>query len=346
MQNHMNSNSHFEHEGRKPTTADIAKPQMRPQDTQSFGDGPNDPVPDGRAPDPQVQAQQTLARERHAEACGALDDLRRSVTALTGYPVRIQLEPLSEQFDGCVEIAPLMRQDCHLIRCSTALPPFVRPHAIGHELVHIRLEFEASAAGRARSFFQTPRTRKNFASLYAEHKNLLRCFGLVKPDVFDQAAARDASMLLTILFSRAVDMAVEAWIHRHLPCLSAAQFLAFHYFQATVPTPAQVLAEPTLLRPRGLDIVSLALNGVQALMQDSFFPGASDFAAPYRHTAVFPLASQLWQHWLSVCPALGPGDEYDLADAFGKIVGLSQAYESRTYSRQRPAAGDGHGETR
>ena len=278
------------------------------------------------------------AQERHVEACGALEELRRALARLTGYPVQIQIEPLSQQFDGCVEIAPLMRGDYHLIHCSSALPPLVRTHALAHELTHIQLEFEASTAGRARSFFQTPRTRKYFASLYAEQKNLLRCFGLVKPDVFDQAAARDASMLLTILCSRTIDMVVEAWIHLHLPCLSAAQFLAFHYFQESVPAPAQVLAEPTLLRPRGLDIVSLALNGVQAMMQDSFFPGASDFAAPYRNTEVFPLASKLWQHWLGFCPSLGVGDEYDLVNAFGKIVGLSQAYESQTYSRQGPPA--------
>jgi hypothetical protein len=278
------------------------------------------------------------AQERHAEACGALEEFRRSLTTLTGYPVQIQMEPLSEQFDACVEIAPLMRRDYHLIRCSSSLPSFVRTHAIGHELTHIRLEFEANAAGKARSFFQTPRTRKYVSTLYAEQKSLLRYFGLVKPGVFDQAAARDASMLLTILFSRTIDMVVEAWIHRHLPCLSPAQFLAFHYFQTTVPAPAQVLAEPTLLRPQGLDIVSLALNGVQAMLQDSFFAGASDLAAPYRNTAVFPLVSKLWQHWLSVCPSFGVGDEYDLVNAFGKIVGLSQAYESQTYTRQGPPA--------
>ena len=91
----------------------------------------------------------------------ALDDFRRSLTAQTGYPVQIQLVPLSDNSMAASK-SPPDASGLSPIHCSSALPPFVRTHAIAHELIHIRLEFEASAAGRARSFFQTPRTRKYF----------------------------------------------------------------------------------------------------------------------------------------------------------------------------------------
>jgi hypothetical protein len=209
---------------------------------------------------------------------------------------------------------------------------------IGHELTHIQLEFESAVAGKAQWFCQTARTRKYVSSLYRERKALLRCLGVLDPAEIDRAVAADATNLLGVVINRPMDIAVESWIHRNVPCLSAAQLLSFYYIQETGPSPALALAQPSLLRPQWLDIVSLALNGMQAMVQDSFHRGATAFAEPYRNTEVFPLASQLWQHWLSVCPSLGPGDEYDLVNAFGKIVGLSQAYECQTYSRQGPPA--------
>jgi hypothetical protein len=336
MEDNMNNGNHSGLSRLLAPETAVAGPQMHTQFVAGTANDSRQASPFGDASEPNLEALQKLAQERHPEACGRLDELRRSLTTLTGYPVQIQIEPLSFEFDSSVEIAPLVRRDYHLIRCSSNLPPQIQTHAITHELAHIQLEFEASVAGRARRFFQTARTREFVAGLYREQKALLRCLGAADSGAIDQAVAQDAGNLLAILFNRAIDIAVESWIHRHVPCLSAAQILAYHYFQATLPSPEEILCNPSLLRPRSLDIVSLALNGVEALVQDSFFGGATALAEPYRNTEVYPLASKLWQHWQTVSSSLGPGDEYDLADAFGKIVGLSKAYESKAYSRQGP----------
>jgi hypothetical protein len=53
---------------------------------------------------------------------------------------------------------------------------------------------------------------------------------------------------------------------------------------------------------------------------------------------VLPLAQKLRVHWQWVSSWLAPGDEYALIDAFANILGLGEAYESKTYSRTVPPA--------
>jgi hypothetical protein len=140
------------------------------------------------------------------------------------------------------------------------------------------------------------------------------------------------------LLNRPIAINAEYWLRRQVPCLSAAQFLAFHYYQQTLPDPSQILNQPHFLRPRSLDLISLALSGFDALEHDAWFAGATTFAKRYRTREVLPLSEKLWHHWRSVAPALAAGDEYALVDAFANIAGLGNAYESRTYTRQFPAS--------
>jgi hypothetical protein len=145
----------------------------------------------------------------------------------------------------------------------------------------------------------------------------------------EEAVQADAGSLVTLLRNRADDLIVELWLSRHYPCLSAAQFLALYRLHEGDAHPVNILGQDNF-RPRRLDICSLALDCVGALLHDELCAPATDFTAPYRDTEAFPLALRLWQHWKAVCPSLGPGDEFQLVDAFAGILGLRQAYESRT----------------
>jgi len=287
------------------------------------------------------EVQKTLAQKRSAEVARALDEVRRSIEGVSGYPIRIQIEPLSPAADGCVAIAPLSGRDYHLIRCSSQLPPLVRHHVIAHELAHIQLEFEASAAGKARHFFTDHHVRKFISGLYAEQKAELRQQGW-KHDAIERAVCEDFGFLQAVLLNRPMDLVVETWIRRHLPCLSAAQFIAFQFNhdldQAMMLSPTENLARTDTVRPVALRRVSLALDCVRAWVHDSFFPGVTAFSQSHRHPDVLPLAQKLWAHWQRVSSSLAPGDEYALIDAFANILGLSQAYESKTYSLTVPPA--------
>ena len=278
------------------------------------------------------EVQRTLAHQRRAEVDQAVGQLRRSAEKLTGYPVRIVTGPHSPASDASLKIAALSGKDHHLISCSSDLPPLIRPCALANELAYIHLEFEAAAAGKARRFFRTDRTKRFMSGFYAQQKERLGRRGWTN-DQIEHAVTEDSGYLVAVLLNRPIALNAEYWLRRHVPCLSAAQFLAFHDYQQTLPDLSQILGQPHFLRPRSLDLISLALSGFDALEHDAWFAGATTFAKRYRTGEVLPLSEKLWHHWRSVAPSLAAGDEYALVDAFANIVGLGDAYESRTYSR-------------
>lgn len=212
---------------------------------------------------------------------------------------------------------------------------------IAHELAHVRLELEAAGLGKARRFFSSDRTREFLSGFYVQAKERLRRKGW-QPDAIEKTVTEDAAYVQAVLLNRPLDMVVETWIRRHIPCLSAAQFLGFNFNRdldrALILTPTEILSSTESIRPLVLRRSCLALDCARNLMQDSFFPGVTDFARVYLDTEVFPLAQQLWQHWLAVLPSLGSGDRFALIEAFASILGLSQAYESESASLVVPPA--------
>ena len=275
-----------------------------------------------------LQAQLALAAERHVEASRAIQDLASSVEASTGYPIQVVFEDLPPGADAYVQVAPLARHDCQLIHCTPFLSPPIRLHVIAHEITHIHLDHQALAAGKAREFLTSARTRQFISGLYSAPARRLGRRGWSRAEI-EEAVQADADSLVTLLRNRADDLIVELWLSRHYPCLSAAQFRALYRLHGSEARPADILGQDNF-RPRRLDICSLALDCVCALLHDELCAPATDFAAPYRDTEAFPLALRLWQQWKAVCPSLGLGDELRLVDAFADILGLRQAYESRT----------------
>ena len=287
-----------------------------------------------RADPLRIQAKVTLAAERDAEASRAVLDLARSLEASTGYPIQIGFEDLPPEADAYVEVAPLARRDCHVVHCTPFLSRPIYLHVLAHELTHIHLDHQALTAGKAREFLPSARTRRYISGLYSTPARRFRRQGWSNAQI-EEAVQADAGSLLMLLYNCPVDLVVELWLSRHYPCLSPAQFLALYRLHQRDIRPGETLGQDSL-RPRGLDIGSLALDCVRALLHDEICAPATDFAAPYRDTEVFPLALRLWQHWKAVSPSLGPGDEFRLVDAFADILGLRQAYESRPQAISAP----------
>ena len=275
-----------------------------------------------------LQAKVALAAERDAEASRAVLDLANSLEASTGYPIQIVFEDLPPEAAAYVEVAPLAQRDCHVVHCTPFLPRPIYLHVLTHEFTHIHLDHQALVAGTAREFLPSARTRRYISKLYSAPARRLRRQGWSHAQI-EEAVQADAGAILMLLYNCPVDLVVEQWISRNYPCLSAAQFLALDRLHQHDVRPGDDLGRNSL-RPRSLNVGSQALDCVRALLHDEICAPATDFAAPYRDTEVFPIALRLWQHWNAVSRSLGPGDEFQLVDAFADILGLRKAYESRT----------------
>ena len=274
-----------------------------------------------------IQSQMTQAAENAAEASKTVQDFAKSLEASTGYPVRIIFDALPGGPDAYVEVAPLARRDYHLVHCASNLPRPILPHVLAHEFTHIHLHHQALAAGKAKEFFATKRNWRYVRGQYSASTRHLRRHGW-SPAEIKEAVQDDAGSLFMLLQNCPEDLVVELWLNRRFPCLRAAQIVGLHRLHERDVPPAEVLGSDSL-SPRWLQVRGLALEGVRALFHDEICQQATEFAAPYRDTEVFPLAFQLWQHWNAFSRSLGPGDEFRLIDDFADILGLRQMYESR-----------------
>lgn len=274
-----------------------------------------------------IATQMRLADDHHAEAFRRVKDFAQSLEASTGYPVRVVFNARPGGPDAYVQVAPLARRDCHLVRCLSRLPRAILPHVLAHEFTHIHLHHQALAAGKAKEFFATEANWQYVWAQYSASTRFLRRHGW-SPAEIKEAVQDDAGSLFMLLQNCPEDLVVELWLNQRFPCLRAAQIVGLHRLHERDVPPAEVLGSDSL-SPRWLQVRGLALECVRALFHDALCLQATEFAAPYRDTEVFPLALQLWQHWKAVCASLGPGDEFRLVDDFADILGLRQMYESR-----------------
>jgi tetratricopeptide (TPR) repeat protein len=275
-------------------------------------------------------ARETLAAKHHDEACQAVEGFRGTIEALTGHPVVVHIEDLPASIGGYAE-TPLQRGgDRHHIHCNRLYPDPLRQHFLAHELMHIELEAEALAAGKARRFIGSNAGFKSQFILPRPQRRQLRRKG------WDEAAiarllASQVDRVLLSLFNSPVDLVVETRVHERFPVLASAQFLAFGRLLEDAPRPEAVLNGRGVM-PRQLMLAGLALNDVRARLYDSMFGHTTLHALDETDTEVFPLASSLWECWRSAGPSLRPGDEFQLVDQFAEILGLRQAYEWSTVS--------------
>jgi hypothetical protein len=271
------------------------------------------------------QVQTTLAQNQGQAADRAIATLSRSAEALSGYPVRIVSDGLPEGVYACVEIASASGADHHVLRCNRLLPHPVRCHALAHELIHILLASEARAAGQPTRCSLSPSGSESLSAFYEKPKRRLHRQGCTR-DELQEAVAEDMKWLTRTMVNRSVDLVVESRLHRLLPELRAAQFLALDaWHHVPWPTPSQLLARAGI-RPRALMRMGLAVDCVSAMLHDSPFAGATDYAGSYRGTEVFPLATRLWEHWQAASPFFGPGDECRLVGDFARLLGLGSVF--------------------
>jgi hypothetical protein len=274
------------------------------------------------------QVQRTLAEQKHAGACGAVDAFRRTLESRTGYPIVVFLDDMPPQMGASLNSAFTSGKGRHVIRCNRSFPATFLQPLVASQLMRIELAYEVRAAGKARSPVSTPAHIRFMQSIFRprpRQMERLRTPGFSDETIL-RAAAEGLHNLMRDLFNVPPELIAESRVRERLPILSAAQFLCGGYILRRAPNPSQTLSRPNFT-PLALLRVWLALDCVRARFHDSLFGGTTAFASAYTHTEVHPLASRLWHRWETAARPIQPGDEYCLIDEFAGIVGLRQAYD-------------------
>ena len=276
------------------------------------------------------EVQRTLAAKNHPAACQAVEEFRRSVEALTGYPVVLALEELPPATGSVTETALRCGQAQHLIRCNRSFPDTLRQHFIARGLMQIELESRALRAGKAATFTIAERgLRFLLDPLLGQQLPRLKAHVHIEEPIRCAALER-ARRILNNLFSCPTDLVVESTLRHRMPALAAAQFLATGQLLRQEPDSEQVLKQEKIM-PEPFLCMDLALNCVRAKLHDLIFRGTTRFALAYNDTAAAYDASQLWEHWRASASSLADGDEYRLVDDFGLILGLNAAYQRNNF---------------
>ena len=270
------------------------------------------------------KVQDSLAEMQREQARRTAEEFRVAVEKHTGYPIRVVQEGSGDGPVAQVQLAWQHHRDHHLIRCQPSYPTKLMPHLLAHEIMHIRLGYDAHQAERCRYFSLSAANRQ--AALQAFENRLERLAREGYPVVWlADCTGRLIANLFGALYNYPLDLVVEQKLREKMPTLAPTQFLAL-----TTPLLKEEEQDDyeliSRLMPRRFLRALVALRGVQLLFVDSLCCGATDHAARFRHREGFNLARRLWQHWQTKSQALQPGDEYDLVDEFADIVGLRGNY--------------------
>jgi hypothetical protein len=270
------------------------------------------------------KVQDSLAEMQHEPARRTVEEFRVAVEKHSGCPIRVVEEGSGDGPVAQVQLAWQHQRDHHLIRCQRSYPTKLMPYLLGHEIMPIRLGYDAHQAERCRYFSLSAANRQ--AALQAFENRLERLAREGYPAVWlADCTGRLVANLFGALFNFPLDLVVEQKLRTEMPTLAPSQFLAL-----TTPLLKEEEQDEydfiSRLMPRRFLRALVALRGVQLLFVDSLCRGATDHAARFRHREGFNLARRLWQHWQIKSQALQPGDEYDLVDEFADIVGLRGNY--------------------
>lgn len=253
-----------------------------------------------------------------------VEERRNKIVDDTSIPIVITASEDIEVVKAVTQLAWNHHRPEHRILYRQLGRAFV-PYILAHELTHIRMEYEARAANRNRSFATTNETRERMIRSISDDVYKLRNRGYSESDI-TKVTLDWIKGLANQLFNMPLDIVIEARLYDELPELRPSQFIALSGF-ATDNAKGLTNAEIKRLTPTRIWRASVAMSGAYALLMDSLYPGRAEFAKPYRQWEHFSLVEKLYHVWQDLRRDWEPGDEYDLVDEFAHILKLQDIYE-------------------
>ncbi len=281
-----------------------------------------------------VEINREVAEKNCDELIAAISDHKKEIEERTGFPVSIVEDDSLDFLSGQVQMAWKHNRTDHLIRYRKKQPA-VAPHLIAHEIEHILLEDAARKRGRNLFFTTTERSREHALRAIGDHSQKLQKQGYDKEKA-SQLLLQLASGLCGQLFNCPIDMMVEYSVYKKYDNLRPSQIFSLNHiyqeaYSVFTNTEIRKVAPPFIHR------ASLTLNCASALFLDYLFSNASDYAAPYKSSPVFPVGLQLFNIWKNKLNSFTPGDEYGLVDEFARLLKLQNWYEWKPDTVAPPA---------
>lgn len=269
-----------------------------------------------------LEANQQLAAGQHEKMMEKLADEIRSYSDESRYPVRLE-EDNRIDHTASAQVAWVHGRQEHVIKYKRTQPGIL-PHLVAHEFEHIRMIDAAVRQDRNR-LFTTDRETEEYAqrSVSNDVRRLQRSG--MDQEMINQYLHRLIPGLANQLFNAPLDMVIEYRLHQQREYLRPSQTASLH---ATQQENAQTL-ETSVRRmvPKRIWQANIAMNCAYALFTDHLFSGATDYAEAYRSSGQFHSGEELFRLWQEQMESYQPGDEYDLVDAFAKVLKLERWYK-------------------
>jgi hypothetical protein len=235
-----------------------------------------------------------------------VDNYRIQLETIHGYPIIVR-DKVKGGFTG--RTRPYWDQHIdsrsHSIQLAPCAP-WVRPHLLAHELIHVALECEANVAGKRKTHVQSLAALQQFlAAVGANRKS-------------DEAALK---ILFSFALNVATDLVVEARLRRDFPSLAAPQFIVLHKFQDRDALSHDV-SKAWDISPR-LRQAYDTLTAVRALSADHLVPGIMKRFERYQNTPAGDRARQIYDEFQTAFyGGMESDDHYHLADRVAELIGL------------------------
>jgi Tfp pilus assembly protein PilF len=280
---------------------------------------------------------QKIAERDHDVAMAFIEERKKVVESVTGFPVEIVLDDSLQGVTAKTHLAWKHDRDHHRIFYRENHPAVV-PHLLAHELEHILLEHEARTADVNKLFVTTDATTEKAIESLGEERWKLRQSG-VPAEEANRITRQWVSGLTNQLFNCPLDMVIEYRVHQKYPSLRSTQFVSL---LATQVENAGVVTDQDIkkLVPKRIYQANVAMNASYAMFTDRLYGGATEYVKPYRETNIFGTGERLFKAWMDIKDELRAGDEYSLVDSFAKVLGLDSWFEFRD-DRQMPESPQG-----
>jgi Flp pilus assembly protein TadD len=264
------------------------------------------------------------AARNESEAFKAVQQYRREIEGLSGYPVRVEEVSFKDSSGAQMRAAWKHGRDHHVLATRQGYDPLLLTHLESHELTHLRMESEARAVGRNKFFSTTLADRERaYATVAGDYAKLIR-EGL-PPNSLPKLGELTIAGLSGLVFNAPLDVIIEQELHRRFPVLRPSQFLSLCKL-AKEALSASTDEKIVAFTPRKLMRANLAINSAYMLGLDRLYGGSTDFAGPFRKLDNFAMGEKIFRHWMQRIPQLAPGDEYDLVDETADMLGMSGWY--------------------
>ncbi|MFZ4774886.1 MAG: tetratricopeptide repeat protein [Terrimicrobiaceae bacterium] len=266
-----------------------------------------------------------LAEAQYSDCFKALESFKAEISSLSGFPVIVQSDVATGQLSGIAQMAWKHGRDRHIVKISERITPPLFAHVAYHEIAHIRFEAEARLRGVNRWFATSEASREHaHGSLGPDLKKLERQG--YSGEAISKVERTLVGGLCGSLFNTPLDLLIESRLHREVTVLRSAQFVSLHRL-AEEALAATTDPEVRKITPIKILRASTALNGTAALFLDDLTNGATAFWPRYEKLDGASLSPRLFKIFQDRQDSLRPGEEYDLVDEFGEVLGLTGWFE-------------------